>query len=171
VGLGSAADSYVSAGLELNNGGATIMYVGGDAAFVSRSFVRFNVSSIPAGSSVTAAQLTLCMLTNPDPGTTGRAQKLSRVTSAWSETGVTWSTQPSVAASATASVGVPPSAQCITLTVTADVQAWVDGAANYGWRFGAANESQTGVSDVGYATREYSVAGKRPLLTVAYTTP
>ena len=146
------------------------MSVDGDPTKANHAFVRFDVSSIPAGSTVTNADLRLCFSSNPG-GAQGRIHELRRLTSDWTETGVTWNNEPSVSATVTDTITVPSGAQCVFFAVTADVQAWVDGAPNYGWRVNDQDEVTPGGSVTAYATREYGVAGQRPQLVVPYTPP
>ena len=129
-----------------------------------RSYVMFDISSLPPGATVTAAQLTVCRTNGAGPS---RTHELRMVTSAWTETGLTWNTQPALSASATYTIAVPPSIQCITADVSLDVEAWVLGAANFGWRIVDTDEATAPL--VEYATREDPVAGQRPTLSVTYT--
>jgi hypothetical protein len=58
----------------------------------------------------------------------------------------------------------------MTFAATADVQAWVDGTTNDGWRLNDQNEDSGG-SKVDYNTREHGTASERPNLDVTYTPP
>ena len=99
VSLVSSADSYVrqdAAGT--NYGTAVLMDVGsmkdGGTSKNRRSFVEFDVSSIPASSTVSSATLTLCA--TAVPGVT-RTYDVHAVSADWVETTITWTNQPSVA--------------------------------------------------------------------------
>jgi hypothetical protein len=155
---------------DANNGTNIGMSVDGDPTKTNHAFVRFDVSSIPAGSAVTHASLMLCFSSDPG-GAQGRIHELRRVTSDWTETGVTWNNEPTVSTTVTDAITVPSGSQCVTFTVTADVQAWVDGAPNYGWGLNDQDEVTPGGSVTTYATREYGTAGQRPQLVVAYRSP
>ena len=134
-----------------------------------RTFVQFDVSSIPAGSTVSSATLTLCATTVPS---STRTYDAHLVTSSWSEGSVTWNTQPSVAGAATDSATTPGSAACMTWTTTSDVQAWVDGTANNGWRISDSAEGNNQRRDAIYRSREdTAVPADRPNLTVVFTAP
>ena len=131
-----------------------------------RSLLMFDLSSIAPGATVDSAFLILCLPVDPGGAAVGRTHELRRVTAAWTETGVTWNTQPTVAATFAAVLTVPATAQCVLVDATADVQAWVDGAANCGWRI--TDQDEANAAPVTYGTRE-SALGLRPQLDVTYT--
>ena len=153
---------------DAKNGTQMLMNVDGDPMLISRAFVQFDVSSIPKGATVGHATLKLCLVANLAPG---RIHELRLVTSAWTETGVTWNNQPTVSATVTDSITVPSTSQCVSFTVTADVQAWVDGAPNYGWRLADQDELTLGIYLTAYGAREYGAPGQRPNLNVPYSSP
>lgn len=84
----------------------------------------------PRGATVTQALLTINL-----PATTAVTFSVFRVTGKWSASTVTYNTKPAVAASATATGST--TGLSITFDVTADVQSWCNGVANYGWRLSA----------------------------------
>jgi hypothetical protein len=130
-----------------------------------RSYLRFNLSSIPPGATVTAADLTLCR-TNGSGG--ARTHELRAVSSAWTVTCLTWNTpQRLVAASALHTIAVPPSSGCTTSNVEEEVHAWLLGGVNHGWRIMDVDEPSASL--VEFATREESNVGLRPVLSVTYT--
>ena len=146
------------------------MEVNSESGKNSRSFVRFNVSTIPAGSTIDSATLTLCAGWVPN---TTRTYELHRVTGTWSETTITWNNQPTVAGTPTQTQTTPAVASCWTWTVTGDVQAWVNGTAtNYGWRLKDQAEGNTPGKAMGIRTKEYTAdTSKHPKLDVTYTPP
>lgn len=90
--------------------------------------------------------------------------------SPWTEEGVTWNNQPPVSAAVSAGFEVIDVAQCTQTNVRSDVQIWVDGANNYGWRLGDRDETiLTGA--VQYASREHLSISHRPQLVVTYFPP
>jgi len=169
----STADSYVDQYEPgLNFGTADLMGVRswkvGPTGRNQRSFVQFDISSIPASSTVSSATLTLCA--TAVPGST-RTYDVHGVTASWGETTITWSAQPAVAASATASATTPASAGCMSWDVAADVQAWVNGTAtNYGWRVKDQTEDANGLASQ-FRTHENATVAERPTLEVTYTPP
>ncbi len=164
----SSEDSYVRENAPTqNNGLSPLMSVNGNADNIDRLLVKFDVSSIPSGATVTQATLTLCAPTNPPVNSQGRTHELRLATSSWTETGVTWNSQPAVSA-VSGTLTVPTTASCLTVDVAADVQSWVDGAANYGWRLSDQDEASPTGTLVNYGTRD-GAAGDRPTLDVTYT--
>jgi hypothetical protein len=74
--------------------------VGGSLS-LEKGILQFDYSSIPAGATITKATLTLYADTTENYGTVGHSTlsgpndwTLKRVTQAWSETSVTWNTEP-----------------------------------------------------------------------------
>jgi len=129
--------------------------------------VEFNVSSIPAGATVDSATLTLCATAVPS---STKTYEVHRVTASWVEGSVTWDTQPAVAASATTSATTPASAACMTWTVTSDVQLWVDGTTNNGWRvFDTVEGSGPNKTNVFRSKEDTAVPADVPKLDVTYT--
>ncbi len=169
----SVGDAFVKKGQPNENKGTNaFMEVDGNAAKIRRSFVKFDLPSIPAGSTVNLATLTLCYLQKTSQtAAPGRIHELHRATSTWTETGVTWNNQPAVAASVTDTIAVPSTSQCVDFNVTADVQAWVSGAGNNGWRVNDQDETAKGRFGTDYVTREQADASQRPKLDVTYTSP
>jgi hypothetical protein len=144
------------------------MFVDAEQSQPQVSYVSFPLS-IPAGSTVIDAQLSLCYIQAAAQGV-GRVHELRMVTSAWSEAATTWNTKPTLSSGVTDSIVVPASPQCLTFDVAADVQAWVDGASNWGWSLGD-QTIESGQHYAEYATRENSAGLLRPSLTVSYIAP
>ena len=172
TGFGATADTYVKEdkGGDDNFGPVNDIQVTSESGKLKRSLVSFDVSSIPSGSTINSATLILCLSADPQSGAQGRTHELRLVTSSWIETTVVWNDQPTVSGTATATITVPTTAQCLTFSVTADVQSWVDGTSNYGWRL---SDQTEGVSngDVDYRSRENATTDERPELKVTYTPP
>ena len=164
----SVADSWVYGNSpSANYGTSTEMEVKSDNGQNGRSFVRFDVSSVPGGSTVSSATLTLCAT---EVAVATRTYELHRVAASWVETSVNWSNQPGVSGGATDSATTPATPACMTWTVTTDVQAWVDGTANDGWRAKDASEDSSTTYRTVFRTREEAVVtSARPKLEVTYT--
>ena len=165
--FGADADAKVKEIEPSTNFGTQNMTVKSLSGNHHRSLVRFDISSIPAASTVTSATLTLCVV-NASASAIGSIHEVRRVTAVWGETTTTWNNQPSVSASVTGTITAPDSPSCVNLAVTSDVQAWVDGTANNGWRVSNQDE---GIGTIKYGTREHSSASSRPKLEVTYTSP
>ena len=133
-----------------------------------RTFVRLDLAScsIPANSLITAASLKLFMYAAP---TASRTYDAHRTTASWTEAGITWTNQAAVAGAATSSVTTGTTANVtLTWTVTADVQAFVDGTANNGWRISDRTESSGIVRTSQFRSAEYGTAAQRPILEATY---
>jgi hypothetical protein len=164
-----AADSHVSELLLLSNfGTSATLDVRSLLLDNARAFVRFDIGScsIPGNALVVGASLELRLLTAPSAS---RTHDVYRTTAAWTETGVTWSNQPGVAGTATASAeaGTAPN---VTLTwdVTTDVRAFVSGTANHGWRLSDRTESSVTSRAAQYGSRQHGTPGSRPMLSITY---
>ncbi len=111
--------------LTVNSGapGAPTMYIGAN----SYGLVQFDTSSIPMGSSVESASLTLYQ--GSSAGFSGRTVSLYPITSAWDESTVTYNTRPSWDTAEVSSLVIPDPFinQYRTWDVTGVVQDWVDG--------------------------------------------
>ena len=99
----------------------------------ARSFLKFDVSTLPAEAIINSATLTLWATSYP---AVTRTYNANRVTGTWTQAGINWNNQPAVAALPTAKADT---AAAITTpmawNVVEDVRAWADGtAANNGWR-------------------------------------
>lgn len=167
--LAPAADSYVDQLMIANNfGSSTELDVQSAAVENRRTFVRFDLAScsIPSGAEITAATLELFLFTAPSASRTYQA---FRVTSSWTEAGITWLVPPSVAASATTSTGTGTTSN-VTLSwdVAADVEAFVGGTQNFGWQIRDSAEDAV-LSQLGkLRSREWGTASERPVLDISY---
>ncbi len=93
-----------------------------------------------------------------------------RVTAAWVESSITWNSPPAVAGAATATGTTPGTPGCMTWNVAADVQLWVDGTANNGWRVHDVSEGSATQYLSQFRTEEDSaVPAEQPKLDVNYT--
>jgi hypothetical protein len=160
----STADSFITEPQPDQNYGADLIM---EVDQKERSFLMFDLSAIPPGATVNSATIILCLTADPSPPAEGRTHGLYRTTSAWTETGLTWNNQPTVAGSTTSTMTVPATTQCISADVAADVQAWLSGTANYGWRIN--DEDEVNSSPVRYAAREHPRISLQPTLDVTYT--
>jgi hypothetical protein len=110
----------------------------------SRGLFRFDLSSLPAGSVIDSAAVSLYVGFNAFTPVSSRITSVSlyQLTSGWTETGVTYDTRPTWSASAITSMSIPagtgsggsiPFNGYITANVTNLARDWYDGdIANYG---------------------------------------
>lgn len=155
VTLTPTADTYVDSANPSTNYGTdvTIRLRGANSPF-RNGLIHFDLSSVPAGSTVTQASLTLSV--SSDGSATGGT--LSQVNGSWTETGVTYNTAPAVGAFITnlASPATP------NTTTTTDVTAAVVGHSSVDWYM--TTPSSDGVI---YYSKEKS-ASLSPQLIVTY---
>ncbi len=144
--LAAAADSYVDKlSATTNFGTNTLLNVSPNSLTTERAFIRFDLTTcspaIPTDALVRSASLRLTVATLT---TATRTVELRTASSAWTETAVTWTTQPGASATVSASLSVPlatAAGTVLTWSASADVQAFVSGAAaNVGWRLGDSAE-------------------------------
>lgn len=189
VSLTPSIDNYGdSNSATANNGTAGFIAVGEDntATATYRSLVKWDLSSIPAGSTITATTLTLTVHT--DRSDNARTLSVFRVLRAWTETGSTWNNWDTGQAWGTAmcanttsdreatDIGTatqpanPAVDSTVAVTLTASkVQEWLDGVlTNNGILLQVATETDDGIL---YYSREEATATKRPTLDVTYTPP
>jgi large repetitive protein len=132
-------DAYIdqnSAGTNFGNA-ATLSVQSRNASRNRRALVRFSLPSIPSNCTLTTATLRL----NASAAAAGRTLQAQRVTSSWTETGVTWNLVPTVTTTGQATVA--SGAGWRQWTVTTPVQAMYSGN-NYGFMVRDSSDNQGG---------------------------
>lgn len=142
-----------------------------------RELIKFNVSSIPSGSNITSAAVSLYC--HGGYTTSDKTIKAHRLTQEWVEgevtaiirkTGTNWSTKGGdgdYSATETASTNVSVYSSWYDWNIKSDVEAWVGGGANYGNIF-IGNESDT-LSRKMFRSSDYTGdITQRPKLAVVY---
>lgn len=149
-----------------------------DGGGVSQALIGFDgivgASAIPAGAIISNAKLELTV------DSAGSGLTMYRMLSDWSEATSTWNSlvngiqADGVEASSTASLSIGANNSAanvfeafIVLDVTADVQAWANGTANFGWAM--LPFIPNGTNGIDFITKEDLAVSSRPLLTVTYT--
>jgi hypothetical protein len=170
--LTAVADSTIKkAQANTNFGTATTIDVNSSSLATQRGFARFDLTgcspTIPSGAIVQTASL---RLTISAAAAQTRTYDIYCVTGAWTEAGVTWNTQPAVAAGSTAATTVNALTLAGTVmpwTVTSDVQSFVTGAnSNLGWRVNDHVETDAVGTGLSFQARE--AASGRPQLAITY---
>ena len=143
-----------------------------------RSLLRFDLSGVPAGATITSAVLTLTA-TDLFGGNPGEAMSVYRLTQLWTEGGVTWNRYDGVTPWATAggdfdgtvwasSTANPGSGQPVLWDITALAQTWASNTfANHGLILINAGT----LNGLHFASKENGNASYRPYLALSYTTP
>lgn len=139
---------------------------------VFRSFISYDLSSIPANAIIVDAKLKL--VTHTVNNTISHPIFVQRVSQSWSGSTVTWNNQPNVYTYDQLSFTHAQTSGTGThqLNVTAHVQKMVkDPSTNQGWRIRL--QSETGASTFGlmYHSSEATSSSNRPVLTVEYVLP
>lgn len=137
-----------------NFGTANQIQTSNQANFQKQAFFQFNVSTIPAGATVTGATL-LVAAQSTSTGTIN-AKAVSNTT--WSETGVTWNTKPAMGTQLAAD-----SSHTAGVDSTWSVGAHVTGNGNYTIGLESAHSG-----DINFHSREATDVNNRPLLQITY---
>jgi hypothetical protein len=132
---GAADDTYIDESSATTNYGTTA-YVGARTGTSQRaySFVRFDLSScsIPSTGGADSATLKLTVLQAP---TSSRTIAVAPVQATWTEGALNWNTGRTLAVgSNTTTFSTGTTTTTLSIPVTADVDGWIQGGTNYGWR-------------------------------------
>jgi predicted secreted protein len=157
----AVADSCVLQGYPTVNFGDTMdMWVGYDDYLnpdgkIARSLIRFNLSAIPAGTPIDSAVLGLYLVSSWDfPGET-RTITTYRITSAWSESKVTWNNKPSFSTAYGSAPVTHGEWGWYSFNITNLVRGWINGTIpNRGVMLRGPEWSGPDSSWKGFATRE-----------------
>lgn len=175
---GTMQDAFVgNGGIENTNFGSqdrlNVFYdKSSTIAKVFRSFISYDLSSIPANAIIVDAKLKL--VTHTVNNTISHPIYVQRVNQSWSSSTVTWNNQPSVITSDQLSFTHAQTSGTGThqLNVTAHVQKMVkDPTTNQGWRIRLQSESGASTFGLMYHSSEATSSGNRPVLTVEYVLP
>jgi hypothetical protein len=169
----SVADTFVFQGYaSMNQGSESEMWAGYDDYLdpdgkIVRSFVKFDLSEIPAGMSISQATLYLRLYNSWDYPGRSRTITIYRLGSAWSEMTVNWNSQPSIAEAYGSAPVTHDDARWYTFDITALVRGWINQAwPNYGLAVRGPEHSGTDSSWKSFYTRESSYD---PYISITYT--
>jgi pectate lyase len=110
----ASADAFVAASTpSANKGGAGVLRINDD---VKRTYVRFDVSALPSGESVTSAILRLYATSAPK--CSAGLEVLVAGTEVWSESTIKWRTQPGATGAVVGSLGTWGSNRYVDVDVT-----------------------------------------------------
>ncbi len=164
----SMIDTYVNEQIAgANYGTATNIDVQIRSGRNRRLFLMFNLSNISNTAKIKSANLSIYKYGD---STTSRTFNINRVTGPWTETGATWTNQPTVAATPTSTASVSAINTWYKWDVTGDVKNFVNSTyTNYGWRINDATEGGSTVITSNFYSREYSTdTSLRPKLDISY---
>jgi len=165
----STADAFVNQYSPTTPAGTgTTMEVLDRSGRARRALVAFDLTSIPAGSAVTSAALNLYASSAPP---ISKTLEVRRLLGPWSESAVTWNTQPN-SGEADASTSGGTQSGWKSWDVRTAVAAWISGAStNHGFVVRASDESAPFGQTYVFATREGTTPAQRPSLSVTYQAP
>ena len=163
----SNADSYIESSTPTTNyGTSTKLKVDPKAVSIKRSLLSFDLSSIPVGQVIVKAVLSLYLSTPPS---TSRVLEVHQVTANWTESGVTWNTQPRFQLMPTSTNSTGIIVIWVSWTVSTDVASgYATPPKWFGFLIKDSQEPiQAGGSLLDFNSRE-GAALLRPQLTVIY---
>lgn len=177
-----------AANQDVNHGNATTLLVQSrDGGRNQRALVQFNLSSIPAGSTINNAKVRLYMTVQPS---SNRTYQIYRITSNdWVEGDggatnspageVSWDNLDGGRLPLLSFAGSPTSSANVLSTdpdgwvefnVASDITAFLSGTANYGWLIKDVAETESSTaSTITFASRENGTDNHRPQLSVDFT--
>lgn len=160
-GVGNVADTKLRADQPNTNFGSLLTFVTGDRVTGRTDLLRFDVSSIPQGKTITSATVTLNEVSNIGPSTID----VHQATAAWAESTVTWNSFASAYSSVVEtsfSNGGAGYTGPVSFDLAPLVQAWTSGAiVNEGIVLNAVTNST-------WSSSEDATAARRPRLDVCY---
>lgn len=129
---------------------------------IERAIYRYDLSSIPAGTTIVSATAWF-YVTVAHPG---GPVDIHRLTASWTEADATWNTLgDKIESAALTSIAAQPTAnQWVSVNLTAQVQAWVNGQPNFGIALNTTIEGE----HFDYASREHA---QQPYLEVVTGSP
>jgi hypothetical protein len=181
VGIDSWVDQSAPGG---NKGSTASVQVQSRATKNYRGFIRFDLGkcapTIAGSATVRTAFLRLRLSAAPTSGT--RTYNINRVTgpcpeasiTCWTEGGLTWSNQPTVAAGVTSTLSLSSTSTTgvyYAIDVTTDLAAIVAGtASNYGWRISDSAEGNASTNIlVSFDSKNVDLAARAPELVIVYS--
>jgi hypothetical protein len=171
--LYATADTTVLQGAAGMNFGTVIdMWVGYDHCApgkIGHSLVKFDVSGIPAGTSIAQATLRLFLVNSCDIGERTHKVTAYRTSGNWGETSTTWNSKPGQA-EAYGSRSIPSRTWgWYTFDVTGLVRGWVNGSfPNQGLTLRGPESSGNSSARLGFATRNSSGTAYDPRISITY---
>ncbi|MFH1680551.1 MAG: DNRLRE domain-containing protein, partial [Candidatus Eisenbacteria bacterium] len=166
-------DSFVSnQSPDVNYGTAEYLQIGGPGGSYRRSYLSFDLSGIPAGSTIEFARVLLYQYSGSGGG--GHRMAAHRVTQSWNETAITWNNKPThngTVESYKGPVGCVGHNQWFDWEITDLASGWFAGTStNNGLVIKYPDEIPQGANRTGsIRSREYATGSYRPRLEVYYS--
>jgi len=163
------ADSYVNQDKpDENKGDDHEVHIKSDDTKSKRIFIKFDLN-FPTGTTIISSTMKLFMKNAPSAP---RFYEAKRVIGSWTEGGITWDNQPGtdVTPTATTSSGTTKNVW-LSWNVTSDVQSFVSGTSNYGWRLSDSVENSSTNYEAKFHSRNSNDIDKRPILEMVISAP
>ncbi len=139
----------------------------------ARTYVFFDLSTIPPGASVLSAKLFLYL---SKPPASERKYFCYRLNSAWDEESLTWNRKPESSSTFAASSTVTTTPGWVVWNVREQVQKFLNGIrehawTNFGWEIFDGSEGSQEVQEAFFVSSESGEQDKRPYLAIEFTPP
>jgi hypothetical protein len=170
-------DAYINEGNPAqNNGTDTNMFVGltSGSSLRYRSLIKFDISYIPIGASITSSSVYLYQSGSYD--TSGQTLNFYRITADWNETAVTWNNQPTFDNTNVYAQMTTGASSTFYSTLSANlnnlISGWVNGTfPNYGMMIAHSNEAVQGTYKSFWTSDYTTLTTNRPKLQINYNLP
>jgi len=141
---------------------------------VWRSFIKFDLNTIPPGSVIVSANLMLFMYQAPSSSRTLACHRVNA--NGWDEETITWNSQPPATVLVSSIIVVTTSNIWLSLNVKSSVEKFASkdiagSVPNFGWMLKDSTESAASQIYWRMYSKEYSDSSKRPYLEVKYYPP
>ncbi|MEO8323739.1 MAG: DNRLRE domain-containing protein, partial [Actinomycetota bacterium] len=167
VTVGAASDARVRQLAPTTNYGSetTMKVISQSGSGNERTFIKFNLPAVPAGCQFAVADLRLYQ----DTGVSGRTIQVYRSNSSWSESSITWNTQPVTAGTAVTAPSSSSPAVWMTWNVSTLVSTMYSGTNNgFVLKDSVESASSTARTQV-YRSRNHGTSSTRPELVVTFS--
>lgn len=147
--------------------------VGGNPT-ISHNFMGFDLSAIPAGSTIVSATLSLWHSTSINHSNSSANEELfAKVTQNWDESSVTWNTQPTFSSTDTIHIGTTNVGDDkLNINLQSFVQDWVTTpATNFGMVMHLVDEPGALGRFQSYASSDVADSTRRPKLVITFNPP
>ena len=142
----------------------------GQGLIIYRTYIEFGLSQIPANAKIVSAELQLYMTTEAWGGVLDA--EAYQLTSAWTESQITWNNQPNAGSAIITHVVIDPGAgrnRWISWNITSLVNGWYNGTIqNYGIKLQGASEGGTQGNWVEFPSSDTTSGETTPKLVIQY---
>jgi len=169
--INPSADACVNEGAPSSNYGTqTYILLEAYPGYRKRSYIKFDLSQFKTSATVEQAKLYLYYYQYANSNPVGRQIDLFRVTSTWTETGITWNAQPTFDTTIQSYANMPASYGWLIFNIKDLVQKWINGTyQNYGLVLKDHNEGQSFNCTMYFYSRE--ATSNKPYLYIKGSQP